>query len=67
MLFRATLIAAAIAVAALAMTGLGPRLAHADPGTLTPQEVRYVAQLSAAGVPFTDPYAAVMVGLKGAT
>jgi hypothetical protein len=31
MLLRATLIAAAIAVAALTMTGLGPALAHADP------------------------------------
>jgi hypothetical protein len=40
-----------------------PLIAHAAPGTLTPQEVRYLAQLNAAGVPFTDPYAAVMVGL----
>jgi len=53
---RATLIAAAIATAALAMAGLGRGLAHADLGTLTPQGVRYLAQLNAAGVPFTDPY-----------
>jgi hypothetical protein len=37
--------------------------ADADPGTLTPSEVRYLAQLNSAGVPFTDPYAAVTVGL----
>jgi Protein of unknown function (DUF732) len=62
-LLRAILIAAAIATAAVAMAGLGPGRAHAEPGTLTPQQVRYLAQLNAAGVPFTDPYAAVMVGL----
>jgi hypothetical protein len=50
MLARATIIAAAIPVAALAMAGLGPGRAHADSRTLTPQEVRYVAQLNAAGV-----------------
>jgi hypothetical protein len=60
---RATLIAATVASAAVAMAGLEPVGAHADPGTLEPQEVRYLAQLNAAGVPFTDPYAAVLVGM----
>jgi hypothetical protein len=48
---------------AIAIAGLGSGLAYADPGTLTPQEVRYLAQLNAAGVPFSSPYAAVLVGL----
>jgi Protein of unknown function (DUF732) len=62
-LAKVMLVLLTVAALGAAVPLIGVAYAEADPGTLTPSEVRYVAQLNSAGVPFTDPYAAVEVGL----